>query len=127
MDYLFLVGRILFGGYFLINGINHFTKTNSLEGYAESSGLKNARLWVLLTGMLLVLGGLGVMFGAFTDLALLFLLVFLVGVTPKIHAYWKIQDPQKKMSQQMDFMRNVALLGAVLMMFVIADWPLSIM
>jgi hypothetical protein len=31
-----------------------------------------------------------------------------------MHAFWKVQDPTVKMGEMVNFMKNIALLGAVL-------------
>lgn len=40
------IGRLLFGGYFLFNGINHFVKRGMLVQYAGSKGAPNPELAV---------------------------------------------------------------------------------
>ena len=35
----FLIGRIIAGGFFLMNGFNHFAKLNMMTGYAKSKGV----------------------------------------------------------------------------------------
>jgi putative oxidoreductase len=42
--------------------------------------------------------------------------LFLVPVTIMIHPFWKVQDPAAKMGEMINFTKNLALLGAVLMM-----------
>ena len=115
-DELFLLGRILFGGYFLFSGLNHFMKFGMLKGYAQSKGVPMPEAAVVVTGILLLLGGLGVVFGIEPTWSALFLVVFLLGVTPKMHAFWAVKDPQQKMSDMINFQKNMALLGAALMM-----------
>lgn len=116
---LFLIGRILLGGYFLHNAYNHLTKTKMLAGYASSKGVPTPTFAVQATGILLLIGGAGILLGMFVQYALFALIIFLVGVTPKMHAYWTVKDPMQKMSEQIQFMKNVALLGAVLMLYMI--------
>ena len=51
MDLVALIGRILFGLLFLGSAFGgHFGATYATAGYAESRGLKGARMLVLLTG-----------------------------------------------------------------------------
>jgi len=127
MDYVFLIGRVLFGGFFLLSGIKHFKNIEMMAGYAGSKGVKSAKLAVGGTGLLLIIGGLGVILGVYTNYALICLLIFLLGVTPKMHNFWTIQDPMQKMGEQVNFMKNMALLGAVLMMFILATpWAMSL-
>ena len=39
MIYLFVLGRILLGGYFIMSGFNHFKNLGMLTGYAQSKGV----------------------------------------------------------------------------------------
>ncbi len=108
-----------------MNAINHFTKTNALVGYAGSKGVPQPKLAVLGSGLLLAFGGLGIVLGVFVRYALVALVVFLVVVSFKMHNYWSSsEDPAQKMADMVNFTKNMALLGAVLMLFSVAtyDW-----
>jgi uncharacterized membrane protein YphA (DoxX/SURF4 family) len=37
-DIALLIRRIIAGGFFLMNGVNHFAKLNVMTGYAKSKG-----------------------------------------------------------------------------------------
>ena len=39
MDWLFLIGRIVFGLFFVINGLNHFMMVSAMTGYTASKGV----------------------------------------------------------------------------------------
>ena len=126
MIYLFLLGRVLLGGYFIMSGYNHFKNLQSYSGYAQSKGVPMPKLAVLVTGAMLALGGLGVLLGVWINLAILLLALFLIFVTPKMHAYWTITDPMMQMGERVNFYKNVALLGAVLMLLAIpTPWAFS--
>lgn len=126
MDYLFLISRILLGGYFLMSGINHFTKSEMMTGYTASKGVPFPKLAVLGTGILLVLGGLGILLGMYVEWAVLSLAVFLIPTTFIMHAFWKATDSNMKMMEMIQFMKNMALLGAVLAyLFIPLPWPYS--
>ena len=47
MQYLFLAGRVLYGGFFLLAGIDHFRRVDMMTPYAASKGLPAPRLGVL--------------------------------------------------------------------------------
>jgi len=113
---LLYIGRILFGGYFILGGINHFTKLEMMAGYAKSKGAPLPTLSVAFSGLLLLIGGLSVMFNIFIVAGLASLILFLVPVTLIMHQFWKIQDAQAKMSEMVNFLKNFALLGAVFML-----------
>lgn len=127
MEILFLIGRILFGGFFLMNGFNHFKNAGGLTQYAASKGVPSPKTAVYLTGLMLLLGGLGVILGIYTELSLWLIIVFLVLTSFKMHAFWSITDPTAKMPEQIHFMKNIALAGAGLMMLALSEpWVLSI-
>lgn len=113
---LWLVGRVLFGGYFLYNAYNHFKNTSSLTGYAASKGVPNPKVAVLGSGVLLLLGGLSVLMGYQMVYGLWALVIFLIPVTFTMHAFWKESDPAARASARIDFTKNLALVGACLLL-----------
>jgi len=127
MMYLFLLGRVLLGGYFIMSGMNHFLNLGMLTGYAQSKGVSMPRDMVLLTGLMMTLGGLGVLLGIYIEFSVLLLSIFLVAVTFVMHRYWEISDPMAKMGEMVNFKKNLGLLGAVLMLLAIpTPWVLSL-
>ncbi len=68
------------------------------------------------TGLLLLVGGASIITGFATNVGLSALILFLIPVTFQMHAFWKESDPMKKMGEKINFEKNLALLGAVLML-----------
>jgi putative oxidoreductase len=114
--YLFLLGRIILGGYFIMNGYKHFKHLQGNVGYAQSKGVPMPKESVMLTGAMLLLGGLGIFFGMYVDLAILLLILFLIGTLVKMHRYWEATDPMVRMGEEINFYKNLALIGALLML-----------
>jgi|SRR3989344_3348425 len=128
MDILFLIGRILFGGYFVKSAWNHFMKAKGLAGYAASRGVPLPTLAVIATGFLLLIGGLGILCGVWIRWAVFSLVLFLVPATFYMHPYWRDSDPNMKMMNSVNFWKNLALLGAVLVLLAIPEpWPFSLL
>lgn len=126
MEFVFLLGRIMFGGFFIMNGINHFTQKKGLIQYAQSKHIPSPEIAVSLSGAVLFVSGLSIVLGVFIPIALLGLIVFLFITSFTMHAFWKDTDAASKMSNNINFMKNMALLGACLMMFFIESWPLGL-
>ncbi|MFA6000080.1 MAG: DoxX family membrane protein [Candidatus Paceibacterota bacterium] len=127
MEYLFILGRVLLGGYFMMNGFNHFKHLQNMTGYAASKGVPMPKLAVSITGLMLLLGGAGILLGVYVTYAVKLLVVFLVGVTFNMHQFWKIADPMQRMGEEVNFYKNLGLLGAVLMLLSIPlPWALSL-
>lgn len=127
MEIIFLVGRVLFGGFFMMNGFNHFAKVKDMTGYAESKKLPAPKISVYTSGAIIFLAGLGIVLGVYTALSLWLLAIFLIITAFKMHNFWNAQDPQTKMMEMINFTKNLALAGAALMMLMIeAPWALSL-
>ena|SRR3989338_7087674 len=126
MDIIFLLGRIILGGYFIVSSWGHFKNLEGMAGYATSKGVPSPRAAVFAGGVLLLLGGLGVLFGIAPELSLALLIIFLVPVSYKMHAFWKETDPNKRMMEQIQFMKNMALIGALLMLYAV-PWAYTVL
>lgn len=126
MAYLFLAGRILYGGFFALAGFDHFRHVALMAPYAASKGIPAPRLAVLGSGSLIILAGLSIMFGYRPTWAVVLLTVFLLPVTILMHNFWTASNPQAKQIDEINFKKNVALLGAAWMLLLVPQpWPLS--
>jgi uncharacterized membrane protein YphA (DoxX/SURF4 family) len=65
----------------------------------------------------LAAGAVSIALGAWPDIGALMLGAFVVPAGLLLHAYWRVDDPGQRQTQQMAFLRNVALLGACLSLF----------
>ena len=125
--YLFVLGRILLGGYFIKNAYNHFKNLEGLAGYAQSKGGPIPKVSVAVTGLMLLLGGLGILLGAYVSISVLLLVLFLLGTLVKMHKYWEVADPAARMGEHVNFYKNLALIGALLVLLAIPlPWPVSL-
>ncbi len=114
MDVVALIGRILFAALFLGSGFGHLTQSQAMAGYAASRGVPQAKLAVLSSGVLIVIGGLMVLLGIWMDLGALLLVIFLIPTAFLMHAFWKETDPQAKQMEMVSFQKDLALGGAAL-------------
>ncbi len=120
---LFMLGRAIFGGYFLYAGIQHFLNTPQMAGYAASKGVPSPELAVLGSGALLVIGSLSVLIGVLPRVGAAMIALFLIGVTPTMHAFWR-ETGHTAQADLMQFTKNLALLGASLFIAAIpGPWP----
>lgn len=117
---LFTIGRIILGGYFVYNAYGHFAHIKNMTGYTQSKGVPLPKFAVLLTGLMLLFGGLSILFEKYTTAGLWLLVIFFIGVTYKMHQFWKATDPMAKMTEQIQFTKNLALLGALLMLLALS-------
>lgn len=113
---IFLIGRIMFGGYFVMMGFNHFKNNKMLTEYAISKRVPNPSLAVYFSGFLILLGGIGVISKMYPIVSFALIIAFLIPVSFKMHSYWKNSDPMAKMADMTHFFKNMALIGASLML-----------
>ncbi|MFZ2491560.1 MAG: DoxX family membrane protein [Thermoanaerobaculia bacterium] len=126
MKALFFVGRLLFGGFFAFNGIGHFLQLGSLTGYAKMKGVPAPEAAVILTGVLLLLGGLSILTGAFPRAGVALIVLFLLPTSFIMHDFWTVADPMQRTAEMVGFLKNIALAGAALMFLAIPEpWPVS--
>lgn len=127
MHYLFLAGRVLYGGFFLLAGIDHFRHVSMMTPYAASKGIAAPRWGVLGSGTLIVLGGLSILLGVRPTWGVLLLTAFLLPTSFLMHNYWAATDPSARLMDSTNFKKNIALLGAAWMLLLIPQpWPWSL-
>ena len=127
-DLALLIGRVLFGGLFILNGLNHLRNRAAMTGYASYKGLPAPGLAVVGSGLWMLVCGFSIILGIRPYIGALMAAVFLLAVTPVMHNYWTIADENQRLGDFINFQKNVALLGAALTMLAIpSPWPYSIL
>jgi putative oxidoreductase len=127
MNIAFLIGRLIFGGYWLMAALNHFKNLNHMSDYAKAKGTPLPKLAVGGTGVLLLAGGLSMLLGLYAPVGIALLIVFLLGVSVQMHSFWKVDDAQLKQIDMINFTKNMALIGALLMFSLLPrPWPMSL-
>jgi uncharacterized membrane protein YphA (DoxX/SURF4 family) len=124
---LFLLGRLLFGGVFAYNGLNHFLDAESMVGYAGAKGVPAPGLMIPISGGVLLFGGLGIAAGVLPTLAAGALIGFLLVTTPVMHDFWAVPEEQQQ-GELINFLKNVAMTGAALALLAISTtaWPYAL-
>ena len=117
MDEIFLIGRILFAYLVIGSAVGHLTQTPVMAGYAESRGVPSARTVVQVSGVGFLLGGLSILLGVWGDIGALVLAVLLLFTAFMMHAFWKETDELNKMTEMVQFNKDIALAGGALVMF----------
>ncbi|HXZ82033.1 MAG TPA: DoxX family protein [Terriglobales bacterium] len=128
MKVLLLLGRLLFGGFFLGSGLNHFVHHTALAEMVAAAGYPLPELAVIGSGVLIFLGGASILLGAWPRVGAWLIVIFLVFVTPLVNNFWAdVNNPQQFADDLNNFTKNVGLLGGVLMsLFIQQPWPYSV-
>jgi putative oxidoreductase len=123
-SYLAPTGRLLYSAIFLVAAPSHFSAATI--GYAAAQGVPLASVAVPLSGIIALIGGLSIALGYKARWGAWLLVLFLVPVTLMMHRFWGLSEPQAAQLEQVMFMKNLALLGAALLITVVGSGPRSI-
>lgn len=122
-----LLGRILLSLIFLMSAVGN--KIPNFSSVAEYMAAENVPApQVLLAGAIvfLIAGSISVILGYKARLGATLLLVFLGLATYYFHDFWTFEDAQARQQQMIQFMKNLALMGAMLMVIGRGAGPLSL-
>ena len=123
----FLIGRMLFGGFFLYNGINHLMQRKNMAAYTASKGVPKPEIAVTAAAVPLIVGGTSMLLGLKPKLGAIAILGFLAGVSPVMHDFWRNEDPNERMNNMALFMKNLALAGGALALLGVEEpWEASV-
>ena len=119
MNALLIIGRVHFALIFINSGYSHFKNLAATTGYAQYKKLPAAKLSVIVSGIVILAGGLSVLLGVWADLGFLLLAIFLIPTALLMHNFWTIEDQMAKAGETAQFFKNIALAGAALILFVV--------
>ena len=117
MDVVLVIGRVLFALLFINSGIAHLTKLEAMTGYAKYKKVPAAKLSVILSGLMILIGGLYIALGIYADLGALLIAAFLIPAAVLMHAFWKETDATAKQNESIGFFKDLSLAGAALVIF----------
>ncbi|HSN19631.1 MAG TPA: DoxX family protein [Usitatibacter sp.] len=117
---LALVGRILVAAIFVISGYGKIGGFEGVAGYIGSKGLPMPQLLATLTIVLELGGGLLLILGYKTRWVALLFFLWLIPTTLIFHAFWGL-DPKTAQQMQIHFLKNVSIMGAMLLL--VANGP----
>ncbi len=110
-----LAGRILLAALFIPAGLSKIGGFAGTAGYIASKGLPLPELGAVLAIAVEVLAGLALLLGFGTRFAALALAVFTLVATFIFHNFWALPADQV-MVQQLMFMKNIAVIGGLLVL-----------
>jgi putative oxidoreductase len=117
MDVVLVIGRVLFALIFINSGIAHLTKLEAMTGYAKYKKVPAAKLSVIVSGLMILIGGLYIALGIYADLGALLIAAFLIPAAVLMHAFWKETDATAKQNESIGFFKDLSLAGAALIIF----------
>jgi putative oxidoreductase len=114
-DLVVLVGRILLAVMFVISGYGKLRGFDGAAGYISSKGLPMPQVLAGIAILIELGGGLALIIGWKTRWVAMAFIIFLIVITPIFHNFWAVPADQM-MGQQINFMKNITILGGMLLL-----------
>jgi putative oxidoreductase len=111
---LALLGRVLLASIFVYSGFGKITGFQGSVDYIASAGLPMPQVLAVVSIIVEFIGGLALLIGFRARWSALVFVVFLIIITPIFHNFWSA-PPADVMSQQINFIKNIAIIGGMLM------------
>ena len=120
-----LLGRILLAQIFIISGFGKIPGFEGTAQYIASHGLPAAQLVTVLVIIVELAGGIALLVGWKARWAAAALFVFTLLTALIFHGFWSA-SPDQAMMQQINFMKNLSIMGGMLYVVVYGPGPLSV-
>ncbi len=124
-DALSLIGRILLAVLFLVSGFGKVGGFEGLIGAIASKGFPMPQVFAVATIVIELGAGLMLVFGWKARWAAFLLAVFTAIITYFFHNFWAAPEAEKVM-QQIQFMKNLTIIGGLLMVMAFGPGRLSV-
>jgi putative oxidoreductase len=122
-----LVGRILLCTIFLLSVVgNKIPNFHGVAGFMAKEGVPAPQLMLAGAIVFLIAGSLSVILGYKARIGAALLLVFLVLATYYFHDFWTLGDGPARQEQMIQFLKNLGLIGAMLLVIANGTGPLSL-
>jgi putative oxidoreductase len=120
-----LAARILLALIFMLAGLSKLTGLQGTTAYIASQGLPIPAVLALASGLLELLAGLAVAIGFKARLAAALLAAFTLLASLLFHNFWAMPADQAMVNQLM-FMKNLAIVGGLLLIVAHGAGPVSV-
>jgi len=110
-----LAGRILLSVIFLLSGVNKLFAFHMYTGWAAGAHLPLPSAAIAIAAAIEILGGLAILAGFQTRLAAWIVFLYLIPTTLFFHNFWTM-DGMNRIDNQVHFLKNVAIMGGLLIL-----------
>ncbi len=122
-----VLGRSMLATIFLMSAVgNKIPNFDKMAAYMASEGVPVPKLMLAGAIVFLIAGSLSLILGFKARSGATLLLVFLVLATYFFHDFWTFEDAVLKNEQMIQFMKNMALMGAMLFIMANGSGPMSL-
>jgi putative oxidoreductase len=111
----------LLGGFFAFSGVMHFKHRHAMAQYAHSKHVPAPEVMVFISGLMLAFGGFAIIANIYPLVGMWLIVFFLVPATFMMHNFWRHKDSATHMAERTNFAKNIALVGALIMIIVLSS------
>ena len=123
---LAVLGRVLLCTIFFTAAVgNKIPNFQAVAGYMAKEGVPAPQVMLAGAIVFLIVGSISIVLGYKARIGAFLLLVFLVLATYFFHDFWTFSDPQARQEQMIQFMKNLGLMGAMLIVIANGTGPLA--
>jgi putative oxidoreductase len=115
---LILLARVCLGLLFLWAGFRKVLHWNATEDYMRGKQTKFISFLLPIAVCLQIVGGLSIVFGLYTRIGALMLVVFTIPATIQMHDFWNLTG-QERIWEKAHFLKDIAIIGGLLLLTLI--------
>ncbi|HXT87277.1 MAG TPA: DoxX family protein [Verrucomicrobiae bacterium] len=120
-----LIGRILISLIFLFSGFGKLTSFNASAAFLASKHFPIASAMLVGAIIVEIIGGLCLVFGFHARIASFVMFLYLIPATLVFHNFWALQGAARA-DNQIHFLKNIAIMGGLLMVSAYGPGTLSV-
>ena len=109
------VGRVMFSAIFIMSGLGHLTHLQAMSGYAASKRVPAPSVFVVITGIMILVGGALILVNWHPVWGCALAVAFLVPVAVIMHDFWNMTDPMQRAGERAQFMKNISMAGGAIL------------
>jgi putative oxidoreductase len=125
-DALLLIARILIGWIFVQSGMGKLMDINAFAASLARNGVPAPTLFAYIGAPVEFVGGLALLLGFAARYAAALMILFVIVATLIAHRYWQLADAAQHRVQEVNFYKNLAIIGGMMSLFVAGGGRLSI-
>ncbi|HEY9789958.1 MAG TPA: DoxX family protein [Candidatus Obscuribacterales bacterium] len=110
-----LIGRILMSIIFIVSGCAKIMEWNGTLQMMAAKGIPAAPVVLAIATVIELAGGIAILFGIYSRMSALIMLLYLIPVTLTMHDFWAVIPAQMNI-QLVNFLKNLAIMGGLAML-----------
>lgn len=108
------IGRLFIAVIFLLSGINKFVDFNATAAILSTKIQTAPSTLLFIAALVEIIGALSLILGFKTRFGALLLFLFLIPTTYLFHDFWNYTEEAARAVQQINFLKNLAIMGGLL-------------